>query len=255
MSGWRWTQNRGVAPICRSSGVAIPRLNIWILRGGNAMSEEPRPIITALLMFHKVITRGLEVSIDNARTFSQEGFPDDATREGYITYVKALGIIIDGHHQSEDHVAFPYYRDKLPDAPFDLLSSQHRDMEPELDHIASALGQISDGQDAALTGLEAALVAIQAIWQPHIQLEEGHFVGHLDELLPVEERFRFAGELTQYGQAHTQPPFLTVPFTLYNLPAGDRAVLAAVMPAEITETLIPVVWKEKWAPMQPFFLP
>lgn len=138
-----------------------------------------------------------------------------------------------------------------PTCPLAFLVVQYL----ELHRISSALGQIDEGQDAALSDLEAALVAIEAIWRPHIQLEEGHFVGHLDELLPVEERFRFAGELSKYGQAHAEPSFLTVPFTLYNLPADDRAALIAGMPAELTEKLIPVVWKEKWAPMQPFFLP
>jgi hemerythrin-like domain-containing protein len=219
------------------------------------MSEEERPIATGLLTFHKVITRGLEVGIENARTFSQQGFPDDAIREGYQTYVQALGILLDGHHLSEDEVVFPHYRDKLPDVPFDLLTSQHRAMEPELERITLALGRIEGGDETALADLEAALVAIRELWHPHIQLEEQQLVGKVDELLPVDERFRFSGALTAYGQAHSQPSFLTVPFVLYNLAAEDRAVLAAGMPAELTEKLIPVVWKEKWAPMAPFFLP
>jgi hemerythrin-like domain-containing protein len=218
------------------------------------MTEQQRPITASLLTFHKVITRGLAVGIENARTFAQQGFPGDALREGYLTYVEALGIIVTGHHLSEDEVVFPYYRDKLPDVPFDRLSSQHQEMEPALVQIVSAVARIKAGQDTALADLEAALVAIQAIWQPHIRVEEDHLVGRADDLLPVEERFRFAGELTQYGQAHTQPPFLTVPFALYNLPAAERAALSKGLPAELTEKLIPIVWKEKWAPMAPFFL-
>jgi hemerythrin-like domain-containing protein len=219
------------------------------------MTEEPRPITGSMLTFHKVITRGLEVSIENAATFVEQGFPDDAMREGYLSYVEALGIVVTGHHLSEDEVVFPYYRDKLADAPFDLWSRQHRAIEPELERLSSAAAALGDGDDTALPDLQAALAAIQAIWHPHIRLEEQHLVGRLDDILPVEERFRLVGELTQFGQAHAQPPSLAVPFTLYNLPAADRAVLMGAMPAEVTQTLVPIVWKEKWAPMVPFFLP
>jgi hemerythrin-like domain-containing protein len=219
------------------------------------MSEEPRPMQASLLTFHKVITRGLEVSIENARTFVQQGVPGDAIRDGYLSYVQALGIIVDGHHLSEDAIVFPYYRDKLPDVPFDMLSSQHRDMEPELEHASAAIARLRDHDDAALADLEAAVVAIKAIWDPHIQVEEQVLIGRLDEILPVEERFRLLGEVSQFGQAHSEPPFLTVPFMLYNLPAANRATLMAAFPAEVTENLLPIVWKEKWAPMMPFFLP
>jgi hemerythrin-like domain-containing protein len=218
------------------------------------MSEEPRPITTSLLAFHKIITRGLEVAKENVQRFTQQGFPDDATREGFLTYVRTLGIVLNGHHLSEDEVAFPYYRDKLPDTPFDMLIAQHHQIEPELERIESALDKVQGGDEAALADAGAALDAIRAIWYPHIQIEEQHLVGTADELLPVEERFRLVGVLTQFGQAHTQPPFLSVPFLLYNLPAADRAVFTQGMPAEMTETLIPIVWKEKWAPMMPFFL-
>jgi hypothetical protein len=45
-----------------------------------------------------------------------------------------------------------------------------------------------------------------------------------------------------------------VPFALYNLPDEERAILARTMPPKVIDELVPVVWKEKWAPMQPFLL-
>jgi hypothetical protein len=45
-----------------------------------------------------------------------------------------------------------------------------------------------------------------------------------------------------------------MPFVLYNLPAEERAILAQKMPPIVTQQLLPVDWKEKWAPMQPFLL-
>jgi hypothetical protein len=49
-------------------------------------------------------------------------------------------------------------------------------------------------------------------------------------------------------------PSLGVPFVLYNLPAQERAIQARTMPSAVVEELVPVVWKEQWAPMQPFLL-
>ena len=45
-----------------------------------------------------------------------------------------------------------------------------------------------------------------------------------------------------------------VPFILYNLAPGERALMAAGMPAAVTQQLVPGPWKEKWAVMQPFLL-
>jgi hypothetical protein len=47
---------------------------------------------------------------------------------------------------------------------------------------------------------------------------------------------------------------LAVPFLLYNVESDDRAHFFAVMPPEITQQLVPVVWKDEWASMKPFLL-
>jgi hemerythrin-like domain-containing protein len=218
------------------------------------MSEEPKPIAASLLMFHKIITRGLKVAGENVAAFSQPGRADETRREGLLSYVRSLAIIIHAHHMTEDEVAFPYYRDKLAGAPFDRLMSDHRDIDVALARINAALAGAEGGAAPDWSELEAALGAVKALWHPHIKLEQSHFIGKADELLPVEERFRLVGAMTEYGQGHTQPPFLTMPFMLYNLPAADRAKLTQALPAEMMQNLIPIVWKEKWAPMAPFFL-
>jgi hypothetical protein len=46
-----------------------------------------------------------------------------------------------------------------------------------------------------------------------------------------------------------------LPFFYFNLEPADRARLAAKMPPPLTQQLIPVDWKDAWAPMRPFFLP
>jgi hypothetical protein len=50
------------------------------------------------------------------------------------------------------------------------------------------------------------------------------------------------------------PTYLAVPFLLYDLPPEEKAIQARGMPPELTEQLVPVVWKEQWAPMKPFLL-
>ena len=36
--------------------------------------------------------------------------------------------------------------------------------------------------------------------------------------------------------------------------ADDRAYFLAVMPPEVTQQLVPVVWKDEWASIKPFLL-
>jgi len=50
------------------------------------------------------------------------------------------------------------------------------------------------------------------------------------------------------------PHYLVVPFMLYNLEPGPRSILASRLPSEMTEQLVPVVWKDRWASMKPFLL-
>jgi hypothetical protein len=45
-----------------------------------------------------------------------------------------------------------------------------------------------------------------------------------------------------------------VPFLLYNAEAEDRAFYVNAMPPELTQQLVPIVWKDEWAAMKPFLL-
>jgi hypothetical protein len=60
--------------------------------------------------------------------------------------------------------------------------------------------------------------------------------------------------MTEHSQQHLQSPFLGIPFVLYNLPADERAIMTAMMPPAVTQQLVPVDWKQMWAPMQLFLL-
>jgi hypothetical protein len=59
----------------------------------------------------------------------------------------------------------------------------------------------------------------------------------------------------EHSQKHSGPDYHVVPFLLFNLTPEERVTFEAEMPRIVMEQLLPVVWKEKWAPMMPFLLP
>lgn len=222
------------------------------------MSEMPKPNVAHdLARIHKIITRGLEVAIDRGRSFAQNGYPDEATREGFVSYVQALAAMTHGHHLTEDEVAFPYFRDKLPKLPVDTLMSEHQKMVPILEEIEAAIKGVAAEAEAghALNDLNRALAKLAELWHPHFRKEEEDFTPEeVGALIDVEEQIRLAQQFAQHSQQHSGPDYLVVPFMLYNLEPGDRAVLSKAMPPMVIQQLVPVVWKEKWEPMKPFLL-
>lgn len=213
------------------------------------MSESNKPNIGAdLIRIHSVITRGLDVSIEHSQSFAQEGYPDASTREGFVSYVQTLVPVLHAHHLTEDDLAFPYFREKLPDVPFDLLTAQHREMQPILDEIKAAIEEVAADAQASesLNDLNRALIKMAEIWHPHIQREEDHLsVEKADALLDIEEHISLGKMFAEHNQEHSGPDYLVVPFLLYNLSAEDRAIMSQVMPPIVTQQLVPIAWKEK----------
>jgi len=211
-----------------------------------------------LLCIHAVITRGLNVSIEKGRLFAQGGYPDASARKGFIAYVGSLVSVLHAHHLTESDLFFPYFRDKLPDAPFDLLISQHRELEPVLQQAKAATDEVSAEAraGAALAQLNTLLGRLVEFWHPHIRIEEDHFsVVRVATLKKAKEQETLAKAGAKHGQQHAGPSYLVVPFLLFNLPPGKRSVFARWMPPVVTRLLLPIVWRRKWAPMRPFLLP
>ncbi|MEN6593179.1 MAG: hypothetical protein ABFC12_08060 [Methanobacterium sp.] len=69
-----------------------------------------------------------------------------------------------------------------------------------------------------------------------------------------EEMIRIQKEYVEFFQEHTGPEYLVGPFVLYNLTPEDRAMAAQGIPEIVTKQLIPIEWKDKGAPIQPFLL-
>jgi hypothetical protein len=214
------------------------------------MSEKPMPNIGAdLQRIHRVVTRGLAVAQENCLAFAASGFPDDTTREGFWKYCLGLEAIAHGHHAAEDELFFPYLRERLPETDFDVLVADHQQMHAILEEMLSAR------EAGSLDALDAALSKMTALWHPHIEQEETQFsIEIAAEVMTVEEHIEMAQKAAAFSQQHTQPAPLAIPFLFYNLEGDDRAHFMAVMPPEVTQKLVPVVWKDEWAPMKPFLL-
>ena len=74
-----------------------------------------------LLLIHKIITRGLEVSQQKGQEYLSGGFPNAMTRQGYHDYLLCLVTVLDAHHLTEDEVIFPQLGVRIPSAPYKLL--------------------------------------------------------------------------------------------------------------------------------------
>jgi hypothetical protein len=210
------------------------------------------------IRIHRVITRGLNVAIERSQAYAQDGFPDEITRTGFVCYAGSLASVLDAHHLTEDELVFPYLQSKLPGAPYDLLIAQHHDMEQLLEEVKTQVEAVAAGEQpgAALAALNQALRSVGDIWHPHIQVEEEHFnVDALAALIEVEEHVRLGQMFGKHGMEHMAPDYLVVPFVLYNLSTEDRAIMSQVMPPVVIQQLVPIEWKERWAPMLPFLLP
>jgi hypothetical protein len=209
-----------------------------------------------LLRIHKVLSRGLIVAVERGQGFIQSGFPDPGMRTGYALYIQGLAAVLDGHHLSEDEIAFPALRDKIPSVPYERLTRHHQEIVALLDSVKNTLPVVEQGGDQAGLGeLVDGLRKISDIWRPHIQAEEWYFSPEaLDAVMSPEEQGIVSAAMGKYSQEHAVPGYLALPFVLFNLEAGDRAVMAASLPTTVVEELIPKVWKEQWAPMKPFLL-
>jgi len=220
------------------------------------VSDAPN-IGTGLLLVHAVISRGLQVATEHAQGFAQRGWPDASTQEGFLNYAGTFVVVLDTHHLVEEELAFPRLRDRFPEAPFDLLLAQHRDIVAALLEVQSALADVAGGapQDRALSELSEALRRVDPLWHPHRQLEEELFTEEkMQTRLGAEEQAELMQLIAAYDQEHATPDYLVVPFMLYNLPPAERALFARELPPFVTEQLVPLIWRPKWASMAPFLL-
>ena len=222
------------------------------------MAEANAPNVALdLLRIHSIITRGLNEATSKSEQFAQEGFPDGSTREGFICYARSFVSVLHAHHLTENELAFPYLREKLPDAPYDLLIAQHQELVHILDQIRVRVEEVAASPQvaASLSKLNVVLKSIGEMWHPHIGIEQDYFAPEkVGPLLPPKEHIRLSGLFMEHSRKNSGPDYLVVPFLLYNLAPEERVFFARKMPLIVTRLLVPVIWKKQWAPMRPFLL-
>jgi hemerythrin-like domain-containing protein len=216
----------------------------------------PPDIAGDMLRVHAVITRALEVSMQHCDGFANQSAAASSTREGFFTYIEALATVLHGHHLTEDELAFPYLRERMPELPYDRLTAEHQQIVVALREIAQVIGSARTGDtERTMQDLAQVLARVAAIWHPHIEQEERCVTRErLDEIASPDEHARLSDQIADFSRAHSVPDYLVVPFLLYNLPAGERAIMAQKFPPIVTEQLVPVAWAGKWTPMKPFLL-
>jgi hypothetical protein len=217
-------------------------------------SEPDRSVLTDNLeRIHRAISRGLRVSHDAAEQFAQSGLPEDM-RHGYTDFIRSLISVMHAHHLGEDELAFPFLRQRMPSPAFDRLEADHLAMLPLLDQSGILVSGAPLSHETC-PRLAEILFQIQNTWLAHIQREEEVLsAAKLAATLTLAEQAQLTLSLTEHGQQHAQPSQLTLPFVLFNLEAGVRQAVMAGLPPLVSQQLIPVAWREQWAPMLPFLL-
>jgi len=221
------------------------------------INENQGDVGTDIIRFHRIITRSLEVAIQNVNSFLDMGAIKESKGEGFLNFMQSFSTVLDAHHLLENEKIFPYFKDKLPDAPYDRLMTQHKWFKDLLSQINGGISNIKSNLDEleSLNLLKTDLKQMDKIWHPHIGIEEDHIYGKVGDLnLSPEETNRLREEFSQFFQEHSEPASLVMPFVLYNLSPEDRAILAQGLPEIVTKQLVPVDWKDEWASMQPYLL-
>lgn len=149
---------------------------------------------------------------------------------------------------------FPYLRKRITNAPYKVLTTQHKAMGPVLDEIRAALRQTKGvNSGSSLTMLSKALNRIHTLWHEHIYVEEAAFgPDAISSLLTKEERREAAKITARHAAQHQFPLSLMIPFLLYNMLPEDREIMLKLMPVFIP--LLINVWKPRWQIMAPFLL-
>jgi hemerythrin-like domain-containing protein len=210
-----------------------------------------------LLRIHRLITRALSVSTENCRSLAGGAAMDKSTHEGFVSYLRTFVNIVHGHHTLEDEIFFPFFKDRMPDVPFDEFAGVHETIKGLLEEMNSVIDTLAAGTEVtqASQRLSELLQRMAEAWHPHISSEEASFTRErVEAVASLEELVQISEEISKYNQEHSQPLELAVPFVLFNLEPEDRAIFSQNIPQFITDDLVPGEWKEKWEPMKPFLL-
>jgi hemerythrin-like domain-containing protein len=209
------------------------------------------PVAGGLKRIHKIISRGLNISIRKCDEYiAQKGIPSSEAT-GFLMFVSTLRWVTHAHHLSEDDITFPYFKDYI-EAPYSHLKSDHNTMARILDSLDSCLLEISsDG----VGKLREVLSEFERLWEPHIKIEEENFTTEkLQAVIGMKEQVDLVEKLGNHNIKNSGPGPLALPFLFYNLEGSDRNDFMKPIPWIAKKILVPIIWKSQWKPMGPFLL-
>ena len=220
------------------------------------MIMEPN-LAVGMICTHHIITRGLDMTIEHSNNLDLAERSETSQR-GFIDYIQSLKTVITTHHHLETQKIFPYFRDKIPDLPVDRLNKEHGQIGMLLMDIDGTINDLNDKKlnETFIKQLNTALIGINDVWHPHIDVEEQYLtVEVMDQLLDKDETMKLLESYGEFIMERYQPDYLVIPFQYYNLPPKDREIWAQGLPEIITQKLIPGEWKDKWLPMAEYLYP
>jgi hemerythrin-like domain-containing protein len=209
------------------------------------------PVVGGLLRIHKIISRGLSISIRKCDEYIvKQGIPESEAA-GFSMYVSTLKWVTHSHHLSEDDIGFPFLKNYI-EAPYNNLKDDHNAMARILDSLEQSLLEVSSG---GVGKLREVLDKFNKLWQPHIKTEEENFTSErLQAAIGIKEQLNLVEKLGEHSIKNSGPGPLALPFLFYNLEGRDREDFMKPIPWVVTKVLVPVVWRNRWKPMKPFFI-
>jgi len=213
--------------------------------------SEMSPVVGGLLRIHKIISRGLDISIRKCNEYiGKQGIPPGEVT-GFSMYLSTLKGVTHSHHLSEDEIVFPWLKDYL-DAPYVRLKDDHNDMARMLEALDQSILEVSSGR---IGKLRTVLDEFDKLWGPHIKIEEENFTSEkLMALIGMKEQVTMVEKLGEHGSKNAGPGPIALPFLFYNLEGRDREDFMKPIPWIVKNVLVPVIWRSQWKPMSPFLL-
>jgi len=213
--------------------------------------SEISPVVGGLVRIHKIISRGLDISIRKCDEYTgKQGIPAGEVT-GFSMYLSTLKRVTHSHHLSEDDIVYPYLKDYI-DAPYNRLKDDHNDMARILEALDRSILEVSSGR---IGKLRAVLDEFGKIWGPHIKMEEENFTSEkLMAVIGMKEQITLVEKLGEHGSKNAGPGPLALPFLFYNLDGRDREAFMKPIPWIVKNVLVPVIWRRQWKPMGPLLL-
>jgi hypothetical protein len=211
-----------------------------------------------MLLTHSIISRALLVSIEHVDKFIEDKYPEKLRFNGFLNYLECFSTVLSVHHHLETEEAFPYLKNIITDAPYDLLNEQHTVMQKSLDELNYILSDLKENyiDIESLKHLKTVLNTINGGWYPHIKIESQHFApAKLGNLINSDEMIILHQKFSKYSRMHSKPDYLIIPFIVYNLSPKVRDMWVQELPEIVVNQLIPHTWKAEWESMKPFLLP